>query len=160
MENIAQRIGQCYVEACWLELSALKPGNVGQHADGHGMQVDQFVASATVSVAALTEPSVGVGERIYKAVNATQRQVGDNTNLGIVLLAAPLVEAALRQQKNESLRFCLLQVLNNLTVDDARDCYAAIRIANPGGMGEVDEQDLTNEPDITLLQVMQVSRAA
>ena len=39
----------------------------------------------------------------------------------------------------------------------ARACYAAIRIANPGGMGKVDEQDLTTEPNITLLQAMRLA---
>ena len=158
MENLAQRIGQCYAEACWLELQALKPGNVGHHADGHGMHVDQFMLSASASATALVEPCRGVGERIYKAVHATRQQVDDNTNLGIVLLAAPIVEAALRRENNQSLRFSLQQVLNNLTVQDARDCYAAIRLANPGGMGDVDEQDLTSEPDVTLQQAMQLAQ--
>lgn len=159
MENLAQRVSQCYVEACWLELHALKPGNVGHHADGHGMTVDQFVDSAQVSAVALTEPSDSVGERIYKAVKSTRMQVGDNTNLGIVLLAAPIIEAVLLQDSVDDLRTNLKVVLEQLTVTDARDCYAAIRLANPGGMGAIDDQDINNEPDITLLEAMRLAES-
>ena len=35
-------------QACCQELQAIKPGNVGYHADGHGMRVDQFEVSAQV----------------------------------------------------------------------------------------------------------------
>ena len=157
MENLAQRVSQCYAEACWLELHALKPGNVGHHAEGHGMTVDQFVDSAQVSAIALTEPSASVGERIYKAVQATRKQVGDNTNLGIVLLAAPIIEAVLLQDSVNNLRSNLKVVLEQLTVNDARDCYTAIRLANPGGRGAVGDQDINNEPDITLLEAMRLA---
>lgn len=154
MQDLALRIGHCFHQACLLELRALKPGNVGYHAGGHGMVAQQFIDSAEVAAAALVAPATNVGERILNAVRATQQKVGDNTNLGIILLAAPVVEAALRTRNQESLRSGVQKVLKNLTISDARNGYTAIRLATPGGMGQVNDQDITTEPDITLLQAM------
>src|SRR5262249_15911080 len=49
------------------------------------------------------------------------------------------------------------RVLAATTVDDARDVYAAIRRAAPGGLGTVDEQDVADEPTATLLDIMQLA---
>lgn len=158
MQDLAQRICECFREACLLELRALKPGNVGYHGDGHGMTVQQFVDSAQTAANALLASCRGTGDRILNAVKATYEQVGENTNLGIILLSAPLVEAALQVDDDLSLQRRVQKVLNNLTIDDARACYEAIRLATPGGMGRVDEQDLSSEPDITLLEAMQLAQ--
>src|SRR5690606_22884765 len=85
---------EAYETACRAEIEALKPGNVHVFADGHRMSADQFLRSAEVSAAPLTEPGVSVGRRILAAVDATRTAVATNTNLGIVLLAAPLLRAA------------------------------------------------------------------
>ena len=153
----AQNIAECFRNACLLELYALKPGNVGMHGDGHGMVVQQFIDSANAAGNALLVAEQGVGRRILDAVEATHTKVGDNTNLGIILLAAPLVEAALHANAGCTLRADMRAVLKNLTLDDARKCYSAIRLANPGGMGRVDGQDISNEPDISLLQAMRLA---
>ena len=157
MQISVSQIRRSYLQACRLELNALKPGNVSVHSGGHGMSVDQFISSAEVSAEVITEPGIGVGERILNGVRATRQAVGDNTNLGILLLTCPLVEAALQVTEDLSLHDRLKSVLNRLSVEDARQCYRAIRIANPGGMGEVDQQDIADEPDITLLQAMRLS---
>ncbi len=150
-------ISDCFRKSCLLELRALKPGNVGHHADGHGMRVQQFIDSAEASAHALVAGGQGVGERVLNSVQATQKQVKDNTNLGILLLAAPLVQAARENGPDNSLRASVRKVLENLTVEDARHCYAAIRLANPGGMGRVNQQDIAVEPDITLLEAMKLA---
>ena len=41
---------RAYLEACALELRALKPGNVHVHAAGHGMTAADFERSAAASV--------------------------------------------------------------------------------------------------------------
>ncbi|MEM7304951.1 MAG: triphosphoribosyl-dephospho-CoA synthase, partial [Pseudomonadota bacterium] len=84
---------KCYLAACRLELQAIKPGNVGLHANGHGMTVEQFELSASASAPQLFQSNATVGERILHAVQATRESVGDNTNLGIILLIAPLAQA-------------------------------------------------------------------
>ena len=88
------QIRAAYLAACQAELQALKPGNVHVFADGHGMSVADFEASAAASAGALTDPALPVGERILRAVRRSRRAAGCNTNLGILLLCAPLAAAA------------------------------------------------------------------
>ncbi len=148
---------QCYKQACLLELRAIKPGNVGYHSSGHGMSVEQFELSAQVSAEPLFSDSEGVGERVLKAVNATHDAVADNTNLGIILLTAPIAEVLVNTGYSNKLRDYLKEVLSSLSVNDAKHCYKAIQRAMPGGMGKVDEQDISNEPTVSLFKAMQMS---
>lgn len=148
-------IAQHYRDACMAELSALKPGNVHIFADGHGMVVQDFIKSADASAQVIAMPNLSVGERILSAVNATWSAVGCNTNLGIVLLAAPMVQAA--YSKDGFSQKCLQMVLNDLTIDDAVKVYEAISLAKPAGLGEVQDHDVHQTPDISLLQSMQVA---
>ena len=46
MRVTADALHAAFVAACETELRALKPGNVHVYADGHGMSVDDFRASA------------------------------------------------------------------------------------------------------------------
>jgi triphosphoribosyl-dephospho-CoA synthase len=158
MNILEKEIARCYEQACLLELRAIKPGNVGYHADGHDMTVDHFIKSAEVSSQAITRSAQGVGDRILNAVQATHDAVADNTNLGIILLAAPLVEAILSKQTTHNLRAHLSDTLEKLSVYDARQCYRAISIAAPGGMGEVKDEDLSNDPRVTLLEAMRLAQ--
>ena len=48
-------------------------------------------------------------------------------------------------------------MLDATTIDDARDVYAAIRRAAPGGLGRVEAQDVASEPTMTLLDVMRLA---
>jgi triphosphoribosyl-dephospho-CoA synthase len=146
-------LAQAYVAACRLELRALKPGNVHRHAAGHGMTVDDFERSAQVSAAPLAAPGRPVGERMRKAIAATHEAVGCNTNLGIVLLAGPLMAAAETAQRGH-LRDALAATLAGLTIADAADAYEAIRIAAPAGLGRAAEQDVASPPSVDLRQAM------
>lgn len=141
-------------EACELDLLALKPGNVGFHADGHGMTTDDFAASAEAIAAPLSDKGRSVGGRILAAVEATRAAVSCNTNLGIVLLCAPLMQAALDAVPGETLATSLARVLTALDVDDARYAYAAIRLAAPGGLGSSPRHDVRDLPEVTLLAAM------
>lgn len=152
-QGLAAALGQAYLEACLGELEALKPGNVHVHAAGHGMSVAEFRLSARVSMAPLTAPGSPVGQRMLDAVTATRAAVGCNTNLGIVLLAAPLLAAA-ESAAPGGLRQALAGVLRHLTVADAVAAYAAIRIAAPAGLGRVAAQDAAAEPTVDLRQAM------
>lgn len=136
--------------ACLAELEAIKPGNVHVFADGHGMVVQDFITSARVAAPEIAQPEFTVGQRILGAVSATIKSVGCNTNLGIILLAAPLVHASVR-------KIPLAQVLQALTVEDAELCFQAITLASPAGLGEVAEHDVHAKPTVTLLQAMQAA---
>lgn len=151
------RVAAAFRAACLAELDAPKPGNVHRHAEGHRMTVADFVASAGAAAPALAAPGVPVGRRILAAVEATRAAVGQNTNLGIVLLCAPLAAAAERAPDTAALWPTLGATLARLTVDDARLAYRAIRLANPGGLGRSGEADVADEPAVTLLDAMRLA---
>jgi triphosphoribosyl-dephospho-CoA synthase len=151
-----ETIVRAFHDACLAELDALKPGNVHRHGDGHRMTIADFMASADAAAPAIGRAGLSVGARIRLAVEATAAAVGQNTNLGIVLLAAPLANAALDQGKGD-LRRRLTRVLSSLTVDDARETYQAIRAVKPGGLGEAPAHDVASEPTVTLLEAMRVA---
>src|ERR1700689_4813799 len=90
MNSPEDRVAAAYIEACLAELDAPKPGNVHRFAPGHGMEVADFVRSAEASAAAIAAKGVRVGVRIRAAVDATLKAVGQNTNLGSILLWATL----------------------------------------------------------------------
>ena len=143
-------------KACRLDVVAFKPGNVSLCAAGHGMQARDFLLSAQVAVPALCAPGQAVGARILTAVRATVAAVGCNTNLGIVLLLAPLAAAAARDGHLET---TLGAVLGGLDREDAAHCYAAIRLANPAGLGHAAEGDVHEPPAHGLLSAMKLAAA-
>jgi triphosphoribosyl-dephospho-CoA synthase len=145
-------------DACVTDVRAFKPGNVSLASRGHGMRADYFIASADAIAAVIAAPAAGVGLRILRAIEATREVVPVNTNLGIVLLCAPLAHAATRPSSELILRERLRAVLTGLDVDDARLAYDAIRMAEPGGLGRSDRHDVTEVPHVTLREAMDEAR--
>jgi triphosphoribosyl-dephospho-CoA synthase len=146
--------------ACLLEASAPKPGNVSPGRSFADIRYEDFLASA----AAIGGPLSAAGTRplgvtIRVAVEATSAWTPSNTNLGIVLLLAPLVRAAALEPPRSAmmLRDSLRRVLDATTVDDAREVYGAIRRRSPGGLGRADEQDVADDPTVTLLEAMRLA---
>jgi triphosphoribosyl-dephospho-CoA synthase len=142
--------------AALLEASAPKPGNVGPAHDFRDAGYEHFLLSAAAIGPALRDVArAGVGPTILRAVRDTRRWVPANTNLGIVLLLAPLARAAAAGGTN--LREALGRVLAGLSVADAEAAYEAIRLAQPGGLGEAPEQDVATSPTVSLRQAMQLA---
>jgi triphosphoribosyl-dephospho-CoA synthase len=156
--DLSRKLSSAYRSACMGELEALKPGNVHIFADGHGMTIDDFIKSAEVSAIAIAEAHASVGERIYNAVKVTHATVGMNTNLGVILLCAPLIHAAFHRNKQETVLQSLSRVLHDLTIDDAKLAAQAIVLANPAGLGRLDEYDVENTPQVSLLTLMQFAQ--
>jgi triphosphoribosyl-dephospho-CoA synthase len=152
----AEQVARAFRDACLAELDALKPGNVHRFADDDRMSVADFESSARVAAPALAAPGLSMGARIRRSVEATIDAVGHNTNLGIILLCAPLAAASLEPAGGD-LRGRLAKVLARLSVADARETYAAIRRAKPGGLGQVPAHDAGEDPEITLLEAMQAA---
>jgi triphosphoribosyl-dephospho-CoA synthase len=154
------QVAQAFHDACLAELDALKPGNVHRFGEDAladpRMTVADFEVSARVSAPAIAGIGLSVGTRIRRAVEATRKAVGQNTNLGIILLAAPLAQAALDDAAG-NLREKLGRVLAALSIEDARDAYAAIRAVEPGGLAEVPQHDIASEPYVTLLEAMRIA---
>lgn len=151
------RLLALYRNACEQELQSFKPGNVSIHSEGHDMTVEDFRLSARVSAPFLCESGQGVGARIFNAVKATRSAVGCNTNLGILLLSAPLIMALQVCLPHETLKDAVRRVLESSTVEDAEWVYRAIRMASPGGLGEAPEEDVNKTPTLPLIEVMRLA---
>jgi triphosphoribosyl-dephospho-CoA synthase len=142
--------------ACLLEASAPKPGNVSPGRHFADLRYEDFLAAAAAIGEPLADAAVRpLGVTIRLATEATRRWVRSNVNLGIVLLLAPLVRAA--SQTGVADAHSVRAVLDQTTVDDAREVYAAIRLAAPGGLGQVEAQDVARAPDQTLVEVMRLA---
>ena len=166
-DNVAQDLAQAFVAACEAELQAPKPGNVHIFADGHGMAAQDFIDSARAAAPFIAAPGAGVGERILGAMRATWSVVGQNTNLGIVLLCAPLAKAGQNLAKENitkpdgqavDLRAETSRVLEALDVADAEAAFRAISLAQPAGLGAVAEHDVAGPASTTLLDAMRAAQ--
>jgi len=140
------------------EVNSLKPGNVSPYSEGHDMTVTDFVKSAELATPILCDPSLSVGERILESVKITMSEVGCNTNLGMLLLFAPLIRAA--ELGVVSLHSNLGIVLDELDDRDTACIFAAISHANPGGLGDSEKYDVNKELErsITLQMAMTEAR--
>lgn len=152
-QELAVQLSAAFKNACLAELEALKPGNVHVFADGHGMVVQDFVRSAEAAAEEIAKPGITVGQRIYASIDATWGAVGCNTNLGIVLLCAPLIHAAFLTAET-TLQSRLDRVLQALTIEDAALAFQAILRASPAGLGASAQHDVHKAPEVTLLEAM------
>lgn len=155
-DALSARLSAAFRRACLAELETLKPGNVHIFADGHGMTVQDFVASAEAAAEVIARPDAGMGQRIEEAVAATWARVGCNTNLGIVLLCAPLIHAMLHGH-GDTLEARLADVLRSLDAGDAAAVFRAIVQAAPAGLGESAAHDVHVPPTVSLLEAMRAA---
>jgi triphosphoribosyl-dephospho-CoA synthase len=164
-----RRIAQLAQMACIWEACAPKPGNVNRAHNFSDTSLEDFILSA-VAIGPIFENAAqtGIGQMVWQGIVETRRWVKTNTNLGLILLLAPLVKACASLVESvdgesfnielETLRLRLKDTLNSLTVADARYAYSAIRLAQPGGLGRVSQSDVADEPAITLLQAMALAQ--
>ena len=137
--------------ACVTEVCAPKAGNVHSEASFDDATWLDFVVSSIVSRPILDQaPDRGGGNTVLDAVKATRDAVGKNTNLGLLLLLAPLCAAPANAEIGEGVQ----QVLATLTPHDAKAVYAAIRLARPGGLGSVPRGDVAQGPAMGLVEAM------
>jgi triphosphoribosyl-dephospho-CoA synthase len=147
-------IGLCAQLACVWEATARKAGNVHRSQDFDDAGYVDFLASAAAIAPVLaTACHRPVGETVLVCVRATADVVRTNTNLGIVLLLAPLAAVP----NHRPLRTGVPDVLKSLSVADAERAYEAIRLASPGGLGRVEEEDVHAAPTRPLCEVMSLA---
>jgi triphosphoribosyl-dephospho-CoA synthase len=143
--------------ACLYEATARKPGNVHPGASfDEATTYTAFVASAVaIGPVMASAPAAGVGETVLRAVQATRRAVQTNTNLGTILLLAPLSAVP----PSHGLASGIGTVLRQLTGSDTRAVYEAIRVSGAGGLGDSAEADVFAEvpPELTLVQAMRLA---
>jgi triphosphoribosyl-dephospho-CoA synthase len=158
-------IGEALEQACWLEATAPKLGNVHPAARFVEMDYWDFVRSAeAIGGVADTHRQLGFGELAREMIAARRRQCAANTNLGIVLLCAPVVVAARRVGESvarasfrAALADELAQLLAGHTPEDAAGLFEAISLAGAGGLGEVESCDVHGPPPADVLVAMRLA---
>jgi triphosphoribosyl-dephospho-CoA synthase len=143
--------------ACLLEVSAAKPGNITPVHDFSDTTYVDMVRSALALGPVFARGRArarSVGELISDGVLATEHVACNNTNLGIVLLFAPLVRAAVLRREDETLRTALERVLARLDVADAAAAFETIARARPGGLGDAPEHDVRAPAAVSLRAAM------
>ncbi len=184
----AQYISKCLQLAIMLEVSSQKPGNVSFTSSFVGTRVEHFLASAvaagptfqkaaylgtSVAEKRLEVGKVGVGGLIKDCavdVNAWQR--GGNTILGTVMMFVPIAVAAGMTSAKEGYVFDFKKMRKNidLTVKstsawDSVHLYEAVDIANPSGLGDAPDLDVTDpaskehllKEDVSLFEVFKIA---
>jgi triphosphoribosyl-dephospho-CoA synthase len=156
-----------------------KPGNVHRTQDFDDMIFEDFLISGIVigdmmKNAALrgrkynekySFHKIGLGEIIKESVLETDKWIGNNTNLGIIILLAPLSAAAGMSNDIQQLRRNTERIMKATTSKDAVNLYDAINAADAGGMGEREELDVADsqardkiiEDDINMFNVLEMS---
>ena len=147
--------------ACVLEVLAPKAGNVHPSASFADTDWTDFVRSAAAIAPVLGRAGeIGLGRAVLGSVQATQRDVGRNTNLGIILMLAPLSIAASRCGSARSiakLRKAAAGVVRDATLADSRRIYEAIALAKPGGLGTAEAGDVATHDVMPIAQAMELA---
>lgn len=150
-ERWSEQLKRWVLHACLLEVRSQKPGNVTPDSQFDDVDVTAFERSAAAVSDVLSRSATNsVGQSILESIRATRAVVDSNTNLGIVLLLAPLASVP----DGGSLRDQIGPLLQSLTVEDAAATFEAIRLAAPGGLGDAETQDVADAPSETLTQCM------
>ncbi len=154
MVDLTTLVYDCFI----CDINALKPGNVGRHGAGHGMDCADFIKSAQVVTPILCNRRLGLGKRILSSVEATLSAVHCNTNLGMVLLIAPIIRVFEQLVSPGDFQDLIKPTLMSLEQQEAQDIFAAIRLANPGGLGKVDKYDVNSPLDIDIYSAMDAAK--
>jgi triphosphoribosyl-dephospho-CoA synthase len=152
-------VGRIVTLACLLEVTAPKPGNVHRGADFEDVTFSDFAVSAVVVGEVFDRNDLSIGDSVVESIVETSRAVGTNTNLGIVLLLAPLVAAAkAKTEPGKISQANVSECLLGLSTEEGGKIFRAIRLAKPGGMGQSDQLDLNRtEGPVDLMAAMKVS---
>ena len=185
-----QYISKCLELAILLEVSAEKPGNVNFTTGFEGTICQHFLASAVAAGSSFQEAAnrgasvaenklgiseVGLGQLIKTCasdVNAWQR--GGNTILGTVMLFMPIAVGAgmIPTNRNYAFDFSVLRknidlAVNSTTALDSVHLYEAVDIANPSGLNDAPDLDVTDprskerliKENVTLFEVFKIASA-
>jgi triphosphoribosyl-dephospho-CoA synthase len=155
--------GWCAAVACMLEATAPKPGNVHPGASFPDLSHDDLMAAAAAIAAPIDRsPQERLGRVILDAVTVSRRVTRSNANLGMILAIAPLAAIPARSWDSldpAGINSAVRERLAGLTAADAREIYAAIAIAGPGGMGTTERFDVAGPPPDDILAAMRLAAA-
>ncbi|HEX4413946.1 MAG TPA: triphosphoribosyl-dephospho-CoA synthase, partial [Lacipirellulaceae bacterium] len=143
--------------ACIYEATAPKPGNVHPGASFDDATCYAAFVQSAVAIGPFLRHAwtAGVGQTVLDCVQITQQVVGTNTNLGTILLLAPLAAVP----EAQSLTDGIAEVLSKLTAHDTRCAYEAIAASRAGGLGRAAEADVfdPDPPAISLVEAMRLA---
>lgn len=145
-------VGRVAELACLLEVTASKPGNVHRGADFEDVTFCDFAASAVAMGQAIDDTDdCSYGDTVLAVAKTTKQVSNSNTNLGINLLVSLLAKAF---RSNEACSESVQAVLSGLDENDAANVFEAIRIMNPGGLGEVSSNGVNDKAPSCLVTAM------
>ena len=150
------QVKMAFEYACKLDVFSIKPGNVFLDHPAYGMTHKDFLQSSMACSDIICEQNIDIGEKILESVKASIDVVGCNTNLGIILLCSPIVEAIYLDNEHKLQQNNLKKVIDRIDLKQTKTIYKAINLANAGGMGLKDKFDLNakKSSDFTLSEAM------
>lgn len=150
------QVKMAFEYACKLDVFSIKPGNVLIDYPAYGMTHKDFLQSSMACSDIICEHNMDIGKKILECVKASVDVVGCNTNLGIILLCVPIVEAIYLDEKHKFHQDNLKIVLDGINLKQTKSIYKAINIANAGGMGSKTKFDLksTKNADFKIMDAM------
>ena len=159
---------RCINLSSLLELSGWpKPGNVHRTKNFEGTSFEHFLSGISA-----IQPNLRVlCEKVYTTIDNDKQsfsnielgvffkeaviemmkwQTGGNVILGHILILAPLSSAAsicikLKKRRLIDFESILNKIIEDTTVNDTLHLYEAIKLSNPGGLGQIDKYDV-NDP--------------
>ena len=142
-----------YLFACRKDIELIKPGNVNIKSPHSDTKAEDYLESSLLSSKELFKTDYSLGERILNSIKITRSKVKTNTNLGIILLCAPIIHACI-YFNNLTLREGIKKTLSTSTVKDTQDLCMAINISAPGGLGTREIYDTASKPTVSILEIM------
>ena len=154
------QVKMAFEYACKLDVFSIKPGNVFLNHPAYGMSHKDFLQSSMACSDIMCEQNMDIGLKILESVKASMDVVGCNTNLGIILLCVPIVEAVYMDKEHKFDQNNLKIVIDNINYKQTKSIYKAINLANAGGMSSKEEFDLkSNKSDnFTLFEAMNFAK--
>lgn len=130
-----------FEKACMLDIRSLKPGNVNTNSPSKNLNYLDFLKSIEACSDIITQPNILLEDRIFESIKSTINIVGTNTNLGIILLCAPIIQAYYSQGRtniSENIHKEIISLDHNST----KKIYEGINLSMAGNMGSVESFDL------------------
>ena len=148
-------IQNLYFRSCQEELRVLKPGNHSIHSKIIGMNERRFEYAAKVSGEIFLKKEIGVGEKIYQSASKCFSQFGENYNLGIILLCAPIFE--IPPKKLYNFKPELKKILSKINEYQGNFILKAINRTKPAGLEKYDGPgDVNKKKKLDFKKIMEI----
>ena len=151
--NISE-IKKIYINACFEELTCLKPGNQNTITNSSSSKISKFRQAAKISSRYLFDNQLSLGESIFLSSKKCFDSLGSNFNLGIILLCAPVIKSIL-QFNNISIK----AILKSISEEEGKLIFKAIKYSNPGGIKNYSGRgDLQNDKQTCSLKFKSIMK--